>query len=1119
MMTNQGTIFLIQGTRKVKKKGDDNNNTAVGEMMVEEEDNDDESYQAEKESSPSISLEVASDSCSSVEFQWNNKENIKLETDCPGDLVIRQEVTEETDSSHANPSRISFVSSISYTIKSYDPLEEERSFIQRMSTREKELGMIKDIKDDDEEEDDDEEGEEIEKREKKGNEENKDVRSPGLSLLSTGFLNDAKNKPITGIGVKSKRKARIRESRRESITHCNANNCSSSSSDDNGSDCLVRTHKPFMVRHHSDETLNRGSSRIDRRTNRYYRRRSQEFIFKPLSSYIVTDPNVHSPSSCNVDSKKATTADDVTSSDSEIRVTTKPPLTTIQLQWVKSNIYSPRRSLRRNSEESISCHLTHPSNASEIQSTVSLDNLIPYTHNKSDSRPDNQTNIVITSNNQSQYEVNFNRSTNASVDSVDFRCLDDFLPKISSSDPVIYRKYDLTGEDQVDKVSHYDSMLTVSISQNTGESHSSVNHLSPTNDSGVSSQSVASSPILSQAPSPPPRNRIGKLTSIYGSIIKQRSSSAASSITSPIQSHQYPSVSSSCSDLYRRQLGVSSSRNNDSLSQSYHGESIEYDNNNKYDNSNNSNNAINEACSKHNEASLIKPKNDDDNYNDEAIINGSSEMKKSVRDIIANIESNIKSSTCSGKIIPSTEKFNSVESDLKSVIKINSTKGAPNDNNNSHSNELIYPDQQRRANIVKREQFRKQREPFITQVHLPNRYTPESQLEESSFLNRPKPKPSSIINLNSWSRPKPNKFLNGTKFRKIISKNSKIRKLDEAISELEEIYANLNLDDEDLLDRAERRDMPTKFQLMRFQQTSNDINDNYKSNKSTEPNNSSHPPPLPTKKSIYPPETGWKHPHCESFCQNRHRRRSLGCVESLLASSDPPYREKAPPRRRSAIPDPVSDDLAARKMVKNKSQSRDNLVEDKKIPSYLLLSPIYSPSSREDGDEMIDDFTSLEPEPDIEKDDLSYRKFTQSEAASVTPPHPPFGIPIGFTDLSTINNYVQATLSEKDRNFFYYRVKPYYPHLIKDDMAFRNFRKDLDKSQDELRKSWSDGIKLLPITTKHLISQRNETRERPTSLNLPYNNNSNGYYHHRYHPHPTRVSLIANEFENQGSLV
>lgn len=296
-------------------------------------------------------------------------------------------------------------------------------------------------------------------------------------------------------------------------------------------------------------------------------------------------------------------------------------------------------------------------------------------------------------------------------------------------------------------------------------------------------------------------------------------------------------------------------------------------------------------------------------------------------------------------------------------------------------------------------------------------------------------------------------------------------------------------DDVDLLDRAERRDMPSKFQLLRCKKNkeeeikvnSDNVNKCFAKKSSinghlNKPSSSECNNDLISGYKM-PPEVGWCHPYCDQFS----KRHSLGSTKGLLSSSfDPPYHQKAPPRRRSAIPDPVNDDLATRKMYRNPPSSAtvNSISENdnnKKLPSYLLISPYYTPSN--DSRDILDDIQNL---PDLEKDDLSYRKHVQADAIKVSSPHPPFGIPIGVTDLRNQSNYVDAQLNEMDKNRVYYRVKPYYPHLVKDDLAFRAYRKDLNSSaNDAITENGNN--KLSPVTSKHLIEQYRDQGKLPWS--------------------------------------
>jgi hypothetical protein len=114
-----------------------------------------------------------------------------------------------------------------------------------------------------------------------------------------------------------------------------------------------------------------------------------------------------------------------------------------------------------------------------------------------------------------------------------------------------------------------------------------------------------------------------------------------------------------------------------------------------------------------------------------------------------------------------------------------------------------------------------------------------------------------------------------------LLKHTSSNNLEDALNELEEIYQSLQLGDEDLMDRAERRDLQTAFQMNRA--TSADISDD-----------------------------------------NIVLRRST----------------RATPLRRSGVPDLVMDDMAFRRL---NNPTTGPPSKDRTSGSYLLVSPALSP--------------------------------------------------------------------------------------------------------------------------------------------------------------------------------
>ncbi|XP_065351905.1 supervillin isoform X3 [Cloeon dipterum] len=234
--------------------------------------------------------------------------------------------------------------------------------------------------------------------------------------------------------------------------------------------------------------------------------------------------------------------------------------------------------------------------------------------------------------------------------------------------------------------------------------------------------------------------------------------------------------------------------------------------------------------------------------------------------------------------------------------------------------------------------------------------------------------------------------------------------LEDALNELEEIYQSLQLGDEDLLDRAERRDLPTAFQLKRA--SSVDVSDD-------------------------------------------------GIV--LKRTS------RAPPLRRSGIPDLVTDDMAYRRL---KNPTTGPPAKDRTSGSYLLVSPALSPIPVQ----------TLDPEePNTTFDDMSYRAIKDANLMGnkVLDPQPPFGIPLTPAPPAANSDYLHAKPTDKYRSTFRPRKTP---DLVNDDLAFRNLRKDNNKVGELKHKR---AVRSLSANLMNLMEQRDEIEKTQSLGNLP----------------------------------
>ncbi|XP_068618236.1 putative leucine-rich repeat-containing protein DDB_G0290503 isoform X2 [Battus philenor] len=210
------------------------------------------------------------------------------------------------------------------------------------------------------------------------------------------------------------------------------------------------------------------------------------------------------------------------------------------------------------------------------------------------------------------------------------------------------------------------------------------------------------------------------------------------------------------------------------------------------------------------------------------------------------------------------------------------------------------------------------------------------------------------------------------------SERRKSTNLDDALNELEAIYNSLGLGDEDLLDRAERRELMTP----KFNDHFNDWNGN----------------------------------------DNEIQLRSQPTTPLRRIS------------RRSTLPDKLQDDMAFRRMNSFSSKDKPNYKDSQAQISYMLASPVYIPYASDD------DRHSERNEPDIVYDDVVYRNIKQTNnRLKVVDPQPPFGIPVGPVSPAPQSDYLHATPENKGRSRF---VPKRSPDIVSDDLAYRSLRKD-----------------------------------------------------------------------------
>lgn len=199
-------------------------------------------------------------------------------------------------------------------------------------------------------------------------------------------------------------------------------------------------------------------------------------------------------------------------------------------------------------------------------------------------------------------------------------------------------------------------------------------------------------------------------------------------------------------------------------------------------------------------------------------------------------------------------------------------------------------------------------------------------------------------------------------------------------------------------------------------------------------------PPVRRHSKIETPVVAPKVEHSEKSTNNLDDALNEleSIYKSLRLSEDygTPIKSKttAPPKS----PDKIADDMAVRRLAVKECTENKKLVQQ----SYLQCSPVLGTTPRHSPVPLSTAPTkSASPsEPDITLDDVVFRNHRHANSFLKTPdPQPPFGIPIGPVAPAANSDYLHVNPVEKLRNSF---LTSKVPDIVKDDLAFRNLRKD-----------------------------------------------------------------------------
>lgn len=284
-----------------------------------------------------------------------------------------------------------------------------------------------------------------------------------------------------------------------------------------------------------------------------------------------------------------------------------------------------------------------------------------------------------------------------------------------------------------------------------------------------------------------------------------------------------------------------------------------------------------------------------------------------------------------------------------------------------------------------------------------------------------------------------------------------------AINELEDVFEQVKADS-DLLDRAERRDLPTAHQELIAQARLHDEDTSHNSS---------------AGEMVF------------SDMDNFMNWNTSSSFENL---DEGIKRARTPATRRSGVIDKTTDDMVYRLCRANNRPPPTADPGAKSGPSYMLLSPALTPASSTanvsstplllPGDKM---------EPDVHWDDAHFRS-VRDKLGKIPEKPPQFGIPRekSFTSGCSNKDYLHAVPDSERYRSTFHAMRNH--DTVLDDLAFRALRRDDNLTDPGQLGIVKDPNNVVPTSScwRHKMEEEGgHSHRRPTSPLVFYPNRHN----------------------------